>query len=114
MAYDATRARVLSGDDIEIGESTIVELYLDSRARGYYQTISEDYIAFRLMVPLSSEGVEVMCSSTSRSSAKGRSWCRCRSRLTSSGSRGAPVGAGSTSAGSSRRSSIASRQATSL
>jgi hypothetical protein len=50
---------VLSGDDIEIGESTITELFLEYLEGGFYKDLGHDSVGFRLDVPISSEGVEV-------------------------------------------------------
>lgn len=50
---------VLSGDDIEIGESTITELFLEYMTAGSFKDLGHDSVGFRLRVPLSSGGVEV-------------------------------------------------------
>jgi hypothetical protein len=52
--------RALSGEDIEVGESTIDELHLEYRdARSYYVNVGDDSIALRVEVPLSLEGADV-------------------------------------------------------
>ena len=51
--------RALSGDEIEVGESTITELYLQYYEAGYYWDVGDASVAFRVKVPLSSEAVEV-------------------------------------------------------
>ena len=43
--------QTLSGDDIEIGESTVAELYWEYQADGYWKTITDDSIAFRVTGP---------------------------------------------------------------
>jgi hypothetical protein len=51
--------QTLSGDDIEIGESTVEELYWEYQAGGYYKTVTDDSVALRVTVPLTVDGVDV-------------------------------------------------------
>jgi hypothetical protein len=49
----------LSGDDVQVGESTIEVLFLEYLEGGSYREIGQDSVGLRLHVPLSLEGREV-------------------------------------------------------
>jgi hypothetical protein len=51
--------RTLPGDDVEIGEPTVAELYWEYLEGGFWKEIPGDNIALRVTVPLSVEGVDV-------------------------------------------------------
>jgi hypothetical protein len=62
----------LSGDEVQIGESTITEVFFEHVVNGSYRPVAADYVGFRIRVPLSSEGVEVDVFAVVAFATKGR------------------------------------------
>jgi hypothetical protein len=64
--------RTLPGDEVEVGESTVAELYWEFLQGGYWKTVTDDSVALRVTVPLSVDGVDVDVSADVAFVRKGR------------------------------------------